>query len=88
MAVNIDSCFDTSSMTDVAYAALQTFAEAGLDLIYLQDVHADLEEAGHWLVQLQYCYNKMDMQNFFDLSKKLGYHPVQLDEAFRVICRK
>lgn len=86
--IDINEQFDTSSMTDVEFAALQTFAEAGLDLFYLKDMHEELKNEGHWLVQLQYCYNKMDMQNFFNLCKKLNYDYKELNEAFRVICRK
>ena len=55
--IDINQEFETSSMTDVAYCALQTFAEAGLDLFYLQEVNAELEQHGHWLLQLQYLYN-------------------------------
>ena len=61
--IDINEQFETSTMTDVEFAALETFAEAGLDLFYLKDVHEELREQ-HWLVQLQYCYNKMSMQNF------------------------
>ena len=86
--ININEHFETSEMTDVAYNALETFAEAKLDLFYLKDMHEELKECGHWLVQLQHCYNKMDMQNFFNLCKKLNYDYTELNEAFRVICRK
>jgi hypothetical protein len=86
--IDINQEFETSSMTDVEFAALQTFAEAKLDLFYLKDMHEELKECGHWLVQLQFCYLKMDMQNFFNLCKKLNYNPALLDQAFHTICRK
>ena len=34
--IDINEQFETSTMTDVAYFALQTFAESGLDMFYLQ----------------------------------------------------
>jgi hypothetical protein len=83
--IDINEQFETSTMTDVEFAALETFAEAGLDLFYLKDV--ELREQ-HWLVQLQYCYNKMSMQNFFNLAKKLNYDYNELNAAFKTICRK
>ena len=86
--IDINKQFETSTMTDVAYFALQTFAESGLDMFYLQEVNAELEQCGHWLVQLQYCYNKMSMQNFFNLAKKLNYDYNELNAAFKTICRK
>ena len=86
--IDINQEFETSSMTDVAYFALQTFAESGLDMFYLQEVNAELEQHGHWLLQLQYLYNKMSDKNFFTLSKKLNYNPALLDQAFHTICRK
>jgi hypothetical protein len=86
--IDINEQFETSTMTDVEFAALETFAEAGLDLFYLKDVHEELREHGHWLVQLQYCYNKMSMQNFFNLAKKLNYDYNELNAAFKTICRK
>ena len=86
--IDINEQFETSTMTDVEFAALETFAEAGLDLFYLKDVHEELRDHAHWLVQLQYCYNKMSDKNFFTLSKKLNYNPALLDQAFHTICRK
>lgn len=88
MKIDIEDQFEISELSDVAYFALQTFAEAGLDLNYLTEVHQDLIKLKHWLLQLHYCYNKLDNKNFFTLCRKLNYDPVQLDEAFRVICRK
>ena len=62
--IDINEQFETSTMTDVEFAALETFAEAGLDLFYLKDVHDELRDAGHWLVQLQYCTTKCLCKTF------------------------
>lgn len=86
--IDINEHFETSTMSDVAYNALQTFAESGLDISYLNEVNEELEKLKHWLLQLHYLYSKMDMQNFFNLCKKLNYDYKELNEAFRVICRK
>lgn len=55
----INEHFDTSSMSDVAYHALITFAEIDLDISYLNEVNEELEKLKHWLLQLHYLYNKM-----------------------------
>ena len=86
--IDINQEFETSSMTDVAYCALQTFAEAGLDLFYLQEVNAELEKLKHWLLQLHYLYNKMSCENFFKLAQTLNYDAKALEQSFKVICRK
>ena len=36
--IDIQKNFDTTTISDVAFAALETFAESGCDLIYLQDI--------------------------------------------------
>lgn len=85
--IDIQKNFDATNMSDVAFAALETFSESGCDLIYLQDIHTDLQKHGHWLLQLHWLFYKMDKKNFLALSEKLNYDPVQLTQAFRVICR-
>ena len=85
--IDIQKNFDTTTISDVAFAALETFAESGCDLIYLQDIHTELQKHGHWLLQLQWLFFKMEKKNFVALSEKLNYDPVQLTQAFRVICR-
>ena len=85
--IDIQKNFDTTTISDVAFAALETFAESGCDLIYLQDIHTELQKHGHWLLQLQWLFFKMEKKNFVALSKKLNYDPVQLNQALQVICR-
>lgn len=86
--VKIEEFFDTSTMSDVTYHAMQTFSEAGLDLTYLTSVHSELMELSHWLIQLHWCYSQMDTHNFFILSQKLNYVASDLDFAFSVISRR
>ena len=86
--IDINEHFETSTMSDVAYHALITFAEIDLDISYLNEVNEELEKLKHWLLQLHYLYNKMSSENFFKLSKKLNYDAIKLDQAFRVISRK
>lgn len=88
MKINIDDHFETSTLSDVAYYALQTLSEAEVDLNYLTDVSKELSDLKNWLLQLHYCFNKLDSKNFFSLCQKLNYDPVELDQAFKVICRK
>jgi hypothetical protein len=85
--IDIQKNFDTKAMSDVAFAAMETFAESGCDLIYLQDIYTELQKHEHWLLQLQWLFYKMEKKNFAVLSEKLNYDPVQLTQAFRVICR-
>ena len=42
--ININEHFDTSSMSDVAYHALKTFAENDLDISYLNEVNQELKK--------------------------------------------
>lgn len=86
--IDINEHFETSAMSDVSYNALQTFAESGLDISYLNEVHEELENIKHWLLQLHYLYNKMSSENFVKLSQKLNYDCSDLDKAFRILCRK
>lgn len=86
--IDINEHFETSTMSDVAYNALQTLAESGLDISYLNEVSEELENLKHWLLQLHYLYNKMSGENFVKLSQKLNYDSKELELAFRVICRK
>ncbi len=85
--IDIQKNFDTKAMSDVAFAAMETFAESGCDLIYLKDIYTELQKHEHWLLQLQWLFYKMEKKNFAVLSEKLNYDPVQLTQAFRVICR-
>lgn len=84
--IDINQEFETSSMTDVAYCALQTFANQ-LELLFAVEVNMqNLNNTGFSrLLQLQYLYNKMSDKNFFTLSKKLNYNPALLDQAFHTI---
>ena len=86
--IDINQHFETSAMSDVSYNALQTFAESGLDISYLNEVSEELENLKHWLLQLHYLYNKMSNENFVKLSQKLNYDSKDLEQSFRVICRK
>ena len=86
--ININEHFDTSSMSDVAYHALITFAEIDLDISYLNEVNQELENLKNWLLQLHYLYNKMSCENFFKLAQTLNYDAKALEQSFRVICRK
>ena len=41
--IDINEQFETSTMSDVAYHALKTFAENDLDISYLNEVNQELE---------------------------------------------
>ena len=56
-------------------------------LIYGEVIDTELQKHEHWLLQLQWLFFKMEKKNFVALSEKLNYDPVQLTQAFRVICR-
>ncbi len=86
--IDINEHFDTYGMSDVAYHALKTFAESGLDISYLNEVNEELEKLKHWLLQLHYLYNKMSGENFFKLAQTLKYEPKSLEQSFHVICRR
>ncbi|WP_180079330.1 hypothetical protein [Acinetobacter sp. YH12251] len=86
--IDINEHFETSTMSDVAYHALKTFAENDLDISYLNEVNQELENLKNWLLQLHYLYTKMSTDNFFKLAQKLNYDAKALEQSFRVICRK
>ncbi|MEQ1120037.1 hypothetical protein [Acinetobacter junii] len=89
--IDINEHFETSTMSDVAYHALKTFAENAendLDISYLNEVNEELEKLKHWLLQLHYLYNKMSCENFFKLAQTLNYDAKALEQSFKVICRK
>ena len=87
--IDINEHFETSTMSDVAYHALKTFAENDLDISYLNEVNQELENLKNWLLQLHYLYTKMSGENFFKLAQKLNYDDAKaLEQSFRVICRK
>ena len=89
--IDINENFETSTMSDVAYHALKTFAENAendLDISYLNEVNQELENLKNWLLQLHYLYKKMSGENFFKLAQTLKYDPKALEQSFRVICRK
>ena len=89
MKIDISEHFETSSISDVAYAAMLTFSEMeNVDLSYLHDVYEQLNAEKHWLLQLNWCHEKMDNQNFFTLCKSLNYDSTELNQAFNVIKRK
>jgi hypothetical protein len=70
--IDIQKNFDTTTISDVAFAALETFAESGCDLIYLQDIHTELQKHGHWLLQLQWLFFKMEKK-----GKLLPYENIE-----------
>lgn len=86
--IDINEHFETSTMSDVAYHALKTFAENDLDISYLNEVNEELEKLKHWLLQLHYLYTKMSSENFFKLAQTLKYDPKALEQSFRIICRR
>ncbi|MDQ9023355.1 hypothetical protein RFI02_19890 [Acinetobacter sichuanensis] len=86
--IDINEHFDTYGMSDVAYHALKTFAENGLDISYLNEVNEELKKLKHWLLQLHYLYTKMSSENFFKLAQKLNYDAKALERSFHVICRR
>lgn len=86
--IDINEHFDTYGMSDVAYHALKTFAESGLDISYLNEVNEELGNLKHWLLQLHYLYTKMSGENFFKLAQTLKYDPKALEQSFRIICRR
>ena len=88
LMIDLNKHFNMSELSDVAYYALIVLADDNQEIDYLRDTYNDLIQHKHWLVQLNYCFNKLDNKNFFLLCNKLNYDPSALYQSFRVINRK
>ena len=84
---SLEENFDLKTLSDVGYHAMKVFSIQN-DLVYLKGVYKELKPLKHWLLQLHWCYQKMDQQNWYLLCQALNYQPSDLAQAFKVISRK